>query len=92
MSKERKIAYEPHPVTAERKKELNDQGYKIIDARFAPADHQSTPEQKDGEPKERVSKGMDVEQIKAKLTEKGITFDKSANKPELARLLDESAE
>lgn len=30
------IIYEPHPVTAERKAELLAQGYKIIDARFAP--------------------------------------------------------
>lgn len=36
MSK--KIIYEPHPVTAERKAELVAQGYKIIDAVFAPAD------------------------------------------------------
>lgn len=33
-----KIAYEPHPVTPERKAELNKQGYRIIDARFKPAD------------------------------------------------------
>ncbi len=32
------IAYEPHPVTPERKRELNKQGFKIIDARFAPDD------------------------------------------------------
>lgn len=32
-----KIAYEPHPVTPERKKELRDAGFKIIDARFKPA-------------------------------------------------------
>lgn len=31
-----KIAYEPHPVTPERKAELRAEGYKIIDARFAP--------------------------------------------------------
>lgn len=31
-----KIAYEPHPVTPERKAELRAQGLKIIDARFAP--------------------------------------------------------
>lgn len=31
-----KIAYEPHPVSAERKAELRAQGFKIIDARFAP--------------------------------------------------------
>ena len=33
---EAKIAYEPHPVTPERKKELREQGYKILDERFAP--------------------------------------------------------
>jgi len=33
-----KIAYEPHPVTPERKKELREQGFKIIDERFKP-DH-----------------------------------------------------
>lgn len=32
-----KIAYEPHPVTPERKAELREQGFRIIDARFAPA-------------------------------------------------------
>ena len=30
------IVYEPHPVSPERKKELRDQGLKIVDARFAP--------------------------------------------------------
>jgi hypothetical protein len=30
------IAYEPHPVTPERKAELRAQGLKIIDIRFAP--------------------------------------------------------
>lgn len=37
---ERPIAYEPHPVTPERKAELVSQGYRIVDARFAPADTQ----------------------------------------------------
>lgn len=31
-----KIAYERHPVTKERKKELREKGFKIIDARFDP--------------------------------------------------------
>jgi hypothetical protein len=31
------IAYEPHPVNPERKAELLAAGFKIIDARFAPA-------------------------------------------------------
>lgn len=30
------IIYEPHPVSPERKTELRKQGFKIIDARFAP--------------------------------------------------------
>jgi len=32
-----KIIYEPHPVNAARKARLQAQGYKIIDAIFAPA-------------------------------------------------------
>ena len=31
-----KVAYEPHPVTPERKAELRAQGFKIVDARFKP--------------------------------------------------------
>lgn len=34
-----KVVYEKHPVTAERKAELRQKGYKIIDAKFAPADY-----------------------------------------------------
>lgn len=36
MSKEKKVIYEPHPVTADRKAELLADGYKILDAVFAP--------------------------------------------------------
>lgn len=32
-----KIIYEPHPISAPRKAKLQAQGYKIIDAIFAPA-------------------------------------------------------
>ena len=35
---ERPVFYEPHPVSAERKAELVAQGYRIMDAKFAPAD------------------------------------------------------
>jgi hypothetical protein len=31
-----KIYYEPHPITVERKTELIEKGFKIIDARFMP--------------------------------------------------------
>lgn len=41
----REIIYEPHPVTPERKAELRAQGYKIIDAIFAPVDEEPEPEQ-----------------------------------------------
>lgn len=39
MSKERKTIYIPHPVSPELKAKLRAEGYKIIDARFAPVDH-----------------------------------------------------
>jgi hypothetical protein len=32
-----KIIYEPHPINPARKAKLQEQGYKIIDAVFAPA-------------------------------------------------------
>jgi hypothetical protein len=38
-----KVAYEKHPVTPERKAELRAAGFKILDARFKPAD--AEPEQ-----------------------------------------------
>lgn len=44
MSKEREIAYEPHPVSAERKAELRAAGFKIIDASFAPEDAEAVDE------------------------------------------------
>lgn len=34
----KEVIYEPHPVSPERKKELNDAGFRIIDERFKPAD------------------------------------------------------
>ena len=37
---EQKIAWEPHPVSRERKAELRAQGFTIIDARFKPSGEQ----------------------------------------------------
>ena len=34
--KDKQIVYEPHPVSAERKKELIAKGFKIIDEAFQP--------------------------------------------------------
>lgn len=39
-----KIIYEPHPVSPERKKELRDQGYRIIDAIYDPNQKKATAE------------------------------------------------
>ena len=58
MSKERTIIYEPHPVTAERKKELIAKGYQIIDAIFAPDDYVH-PEQKTDTAKKRPAAQVD---------------------------------
>jgi len=48
--------YEKHPVSPERKQELTRKGYKIIDAKFAPAGWQD-PEA----PKRRSRKSDDEE-------------------------------
>lgn len=46
------IIYEPHPVSPERKAELRAQGYKILDARFAPeADAQEEAPKRRGRPR-----------------------------------------
>lgn len=39
----RETIYEPHPVSPERKAELQAKGYRIVDARFAPADAKVEP-------------------------------------------------
>lgn len=141
MSKDRKVAYEPHPVTPERKKELVGQGYRIIDVRFAPeayrasmagaADPRSREaldialedlpgEQNDPDyvvgamrnhfgdlftradeervrelvkaPAKKPSHGLRIDDIKAKLAEKGVEFNPEAERGELARLLDDTQE
>lgn len=38
MTKEQKIAYVVHPVSAKMKQSLRENGMKIVDARFAPED------------------------------------------------------
>lgn len=39
---EKRIIYEPHPVSPERKAELVKAGYRIVDAIYAPAGEKST--------------------------------------------------
>lgn len=52
-----KIAYEPHPVTPERKAELLAQGFRIIDARFKPADAEPAKAEPAPAPQRRSRKG-----------------------------------
>lgn len=88
-----KIVYEKHPVTAERKAELRQKGYKIIDAKFAPDDYKHPdPMKKGSSGGDKPSKGLKVDEIKAKLTEKFIPFDENAERPALAELLDKPQE
>lgn len=72
-----KIAYETHPVTPERKAELRQQGFKIIDARFKPA------EDGDGE-------GPSVDELRARLSEKGIEYGPRLQAPGLLKLLEQA--
>lgn len=43
MSKDKKIAYEKHPVSPERKAELIAGGFKIIDLLFKPDEPEDKP-------------------------------------------------
>lgn len=63
-----KIAYEKHPVSSERKEELRQKGYKIIDIRFKPADNKQDDDQVDG----GGDKSLTISRIKELLGEKGI--------------------
>lgn len=85
---EQKIAYEKHPVSSERKAELRSKGFKIIDIQFKPKDADSEPEA--GGTGRKPSHGLRVDDIKAKLAEKGISFEDGAERAELAKLLDEA--
>lgn len=74
---EQKIAYEAHPVSAARKAELRQQGYKIIDARFKPAEHEAGDD------------GMTIEQARDELDALGIEYGPRQQLPGLLKLLAE---
>ena len=95
-----KVVYEKHPVTAERKAELRQKGYKIIDAKFAPADYEH-PEPVKAAKSAKAGKGSadkkaaEEAEAKAKLQGelkgKGIDFSDEASLEDLQKLLDEAA-
>ena len=84
MSKDKPIHYEPHPVSPERKAELVAKGVRIIDAVFAPVDHQPDAEDQ-GEDKPLK---LTVDELRAVLTEAGVEFDLKAKKADLQALFD----
>lgn len=64
-----KIAYEPHPCSVDRKRELNAQGFQVLDARFKPA---GAVDAADSDGDGETSK----DELIAVLEERGIEFDK----------------
>lgn len=82
-SKAPRVAYEPHPVTPQRKKELRAQGFKIIDAVFAPVGRiEPVAAVNDGkvpEDRERIT-------LMGELRDRSITFDESMPTDELRAL------
>lgn len=90
-----KIIYEPHPVTPERKQELREKGYKIIDAEFAPAGYEYPESEKkaDAEASDEDLSNPDKlkKMTKPKLEEilkaRGVAFETDANKDALIKLI-----
>lgn len=94
-----KVVYEQHPVSAERKAELRQKGYKIIDAKFAPADYEHPEPIKavkggKGANSAAAKKAAEEAELKAKLQasliEKGVQFSPDASLEDLKKLLDEA--
>lgn len=95
-----KVIYEKHPVSPERKAELRQKGYKIIDARFAPDGYEHPEplkEAKGAKAGKSVAekKAAEEAELKAKLqaalSEKGVQFSPDASLEDLKKLLDEAA-
>lgn len=94
-----KIVYEQHPVSAERKAELRQKGYKIIDARFAPDGYEHPEPVKEAKgskagksaaEKKAAEEAEPKTKLQAGLTEKGVQFGADASLEDLQKLLDEA--
>lgn len=84
------IIYEPHPVSAERKAELREKGYKIIDARFKPADAEKPA--KSAPPVGDDLDGLDAEQLHALAKERGVKVHHAAGADKVREALREAAQ
>jgi hypothetical protein len=77
------VAWEPHPVSAERKAELRAKGLTIIDAVFAPEGYE--PQAKKPEADEKT---MSKAELQAALEAKGIEHKPAMSKAELQAALE----
>lgn len=75
-----KIAYEPHPVSPERKAELRKQGYKIIDEVFKPADESEGGELSAKELIALIAESTDKEKLTEYAADKRKTVKDAAEK------------
>lgn len=94
-----KVIYEKHPVSPERKAELRQKGYKIIDARFAPDDYEHPEPLKEAKGSKAGKSAADKKaaeeaelkaKLQASLSEKGVQFAPEATLEDLQKLLDEA--
>ncbi|MBX6816010.1 hypothetical protein [Pseudomonas aeruginosa] len=94
-----KVVYEKHPVSAERKAELRQKGYKIIDARFAPDGYEHPEPLKEAKGSKAGKSAADKKsaeeaelkaKLQASLIEKGVQFSPDASLEDLKKLLDEA--
>ena len=82
----RKVIYEPHPVSPERKAELRAQGYAIIDARFAPEGQKPVAAPVEAAPVETPTEApteAPVEEVKAEAPKRGRP-PKVASEPQIS--------
>lgn len=102
MSIQRKVIYERHPVSPERKKELIAQGCKIIDARFAPVDLVK-PTGKDEQPTDEAKASaatntgeavdldaLDADQLRQLAKERGVNVHPNAGTDKIRAALREA--
>ena len=59
IKKELEIKYVEMPISIEQKKEYNAQGFRVIDAKFAPEGHNAEPEVKEAPARQRRRRNVE---------------------------------
>lgn len=80
------IIYEKHPVSKERKAELRQMGYKIVDAKFAPKDYVYPFGSKSETPATEYD-DMTAEELHALAKERGVKVHANAGKEKVIEAL-----